>query len=110
MTFRGEEHDLQEMLGNLIDNACKWAESRIEVRVQHEKDRLVLTIDDDGKGIAADQREAMLHRGVRADEQVPGTGLGLAIVDDLARMYGGQLALGESPRGGLRATLNLPAA
>lgn len=110
ITFRGEEHDLQEMLGNLIDNACKWAASRIEIQVQHDKDQLVLIVDDDGKGIAAEQRAAMLHRGVRADEQVPGTGLGLAIVDDLARLYGGKLALSESPLGGLRATLNLPVA
>lgn len=110
LIFRGEEHDLQEMLGNLIDNACKWAVSDIEIKARQENDRLVLTIDDDGKGIALEQRAAMLHRGVRADEKVPGTGLGLAIVDDLARMYGGQLALSESPRGGLRATLNLPAA
>ncbi len=109
LAFRGEEQDLQEMLGNLLDNACKWAASRVEIQARQEKDRLVLTIDDEGNGIAADQRTAMLHRGVRADEGIPGTGLGLAIVDDLARMYGGQLALSESPRGGLRVTLTLPA-
>lgn len=105
----GEEQDLQEMLGNLIDNACKWAASSVEIQARQEKDSLVLTIDDDGNGIEADQRLAMLHRGVRADEGMPGTGLGLAIVDDLARMYGGSLALSESGAGGLRATLRLPA-
>lgn len=110
LSFRGEEHDLQEMLGNLIDNACKWANSRIEIAARIEQDRFVVTIDDDGKGIAADQRDAVLRRGVRADQQVPGTGLGLAIVGDLARMYGGQLVLGESPLGGLKASLILPAA
>ncbi len=109
LVFRGEEQDLQEMLGNLIDNACKWAASSVEIQARQEKDSLVLTVDDDGNGIEADQRLAMLHRGVRADEGMPGTGLGLAIVDDLARMYGGSLALSESGAGGLRATLRLPA-
>jgi signal transduction histidine kinase len=66
-------------------------------------------VDDDGKGIAIDQRDAVLQRGIRADQRVPGTGLGLAIVDDLARMYGGQLVLTDSPLGGLQAILTLPA-
>jgi signal transduction histidine kinase len=109
LMFRGEEQDLQEMLGNLLDNACKWAASRVEIHALIEADRLVIQIEDDGQGIAPDQREAMIRRGVRADEQVPGTGLGLAIVDDLARLYGGQLTLAESPLGGLQAKLNLPA-
>ena len=69
-----------------------------------------MTIDDDGKGIPAGQRQAMLGRGVRADEQVPGSGLGLAIVADLARIYGGALELADAPQGGLRAVLTLPAA
>jgi signal transduction histidine kinase len=96
------------MLGNLIDNACKWASSRIEIQARSEHDQLAITIDDDGKGIAADQRDVVLCRGIRADQQIPGTGLGLAIVDDLARMYGGHLALGNSPLGGLQAILTLP--
>lgn len=110
LAFRGEEQDLQEMLGNLFDNACKWASRRVEIDAGIEQDRLVIRVDDDGKGIAAEQREAMLRRGVRADQQVPGSGLGLAIVDDLARMYGGQVVLADSPLGGLRAVLTLPAA
>ena len=110
LAFRGEEQDLQEMLGNLLDNACKWASRRVEIDARIEQDRLVIRVDDDGKGIAAAQREAMLRRGVRADQQVPGSGLGLAIVDDLARMYGGQVVLADSPLGGLRAVLTLPAA
>jgi signal transduction histidine kinase len=109
LVFRGEEQDLQEMLGNLLDNACKWAARRVEVSAVLKGDRLAIRIDDDGPGIAPDQREAMIRRGVRADEQVPGTGLGLAIVDDLARLYGGRVALAESPLGGLAATLDLPA-
>lgn len=108
LTFRGETHDLQEMLGNLIDNACKWANSRVEIQARAEPERLTISIDDDGKGIAPDQRDTVLQRGVRADQQVPGSGLGLAITDDLARMYGGQLVLADSPLGGLRAILSLP--
>lgn len=110
LAFRGEEQDLQEMLGNLLDNACKWASHRVEIDAGIEQDRLVIRVDDDGKGIAVEQREAMLRRGVRADQQVPGSGLGLAIVDDLARLYGGQVVLANSPLGGLRAILTLPAA
>lgn len=109
LAFHGEAQDLQEMLGNLLDNACKWASRRVEIDAVIEQDRLVIRVDDDGKGIAAEQREAMLRRGVRADQQVPGSGLGLAIVDDLARMYGGQVVLAGSPLGGLRAVLTLPA-
>ena len=108
LAFRGEEQDLQEMLGNLIDNASKWANSRIEIQTRVEQERLTISVDDDGQGIALDQRDTVLQRGVRVDQQVSGSGLGLAIVDDLARMYGGQLALADSPLGGLRASLILP--
>ncbi|HUW24938.1 MAG TPA: sensor histidine kinase [Gallionella sp.] len=110
LVFRGEEQDLQEMLGNLLDNACKWAVHRIEINARIEQDNLEICVDDDGKGIPADQRDAMIRRGVRADQQMPGTGLGLSIVDDLARLYGGLLTLANSPLGGLRVTLTLPAA
>ncbi len=108
--FRGEEQDLQEMLGNLIDNAAKWAQSRIEIRTDAEAGKLRVTIDDDGKGIAESEFQRVLKRGVRADEQVPGSGLGLAITLDLARLYGGNLHLARSSLGGLQATLTLPAA
>jgi len=109
LAFRGEAQDLQEMLGNLLDNACKWAAHRVEVRAHADGDLLTITLDDDGPGLVAERRDAVLQRGVRADEQVPGSGLGLAIVDDLARLYGGQVALQDSPLGGLRAALTLPA-
>ncbi|GAB3546894.1 sensor histidine kinase [Noviherbaspirillum agri] len=108
--FRGEEQDLQEMLGNLLDNACKWADRIIEVRAQRDGASLVITVDDNGKGIPPAQRDAIFRRGVRADEQTPGSGLGLSIVDDLARMYGGMVEIADSPLGGVRMTLTLPAA
>ena len=110
LCFRGETQDLHEMLGNLLDNACKWATRRVELTASGADGQLRITIDDDGSGLADAQRDAVLRRGVRADQQVPGSGLGLSIVDDLARLYGGQIELGVSPLGGLRAVLILPAA
>lgn len=110
LAFRGEEQDLQEMLGNLLDNACKWAKRRVTVHTARDRSDVVITVEDDGKGLSPGEREAMLRRGARADERVPGSGLGLAIVDDLARLYGGRLDLGQSSLGGLRAILTLPAA
>ncbi len=108
LAFRGDAQDLQEMLGNLIDNACKWAEHHIEVNATMQGNFVNITIDDDGQGVANEQRHDVLRRGVRADEKVPGSGLGLAIVGDLAQLYGGTLVLQESPLGGLRAVLTLP--
>lgn len=108
-SVRVEMQDLQEMLGNLIDNACKWARQRVVISVFRDGPRIRIDIDDDGEGIVATQREEVLRRGVRADEKVPGTGLGLAIVDELARLYGGELTLNDSSLGGLRASLTLPA-
>ena len=107
---RGRREDFEEMLGNLVDNACKWAKCRIEVRSAADNGHIVTTVDDDGPGLDPSLRESVLKRGVRADEAAPGSGLGLAIVADLAELYGGSIALGASPLGGLRATLRLPAA
>jgi signal transduction histidine kinase len=107
LAFRGEEQDMQEMLGNVLDNACKWAHRRIEFLAEARDGKLLITVDDDGKGIAADRRNAVIGRGTRADEQVPGSGLGLAIVSDLAAMYGGCLELTDSRLGGLRVVLSL---
>ena len=109
LVFRGEAQDLQEMLGNLLDNACKWAGSRVEVSASRQAGELCIDIDDDGPGIDIEARPLLLQRGQRGDEQVPGSGLGLAIVDDLASLYGGRLALLDSPLGGLRVRLCLPA-
>ena len=107
---RGRREDFEEMLGNLVDNACTWARSRVEVRSSLEDGRVITTVDDDGPGLDPSLRESVLKRGVRADEAAPGSGLGLAIVADLVELYGGSIALGASPLGGLRATLSLPSA
>lgn len=108
-SVRAGREDVEEMLGNLIDNACKWARSRVVVTCVTEGSKVVITVDDDGKGLAEEMREAVLRRGVRADEAAPGSGLGLAIVRDLAEVYGGSVALASSPLGGLRAQLALQA-
>ncbi|HEX4028380.1 MAG TPA: HAMP domain-containing sensor histidine kinase [Rhizomicrobium sp.] len=107
--FRGERQDLEEMLGNLIDNACKWARSRVRVRCEGNGGRLVFRIEDDGPGLSAEQRSQVGERGERLDESVPGSGLGLAIVRDISKLYGGFFELGESSLGGLLARLELPA-
>ena len=107
---RSQREDYEEMLGNLVDNACKWARSRVEVRCGVTDGSIVTTVDDDGPGLDPSLRESVLKRGVRADEAAPGSGLGLAIVADLVELYGGSIALGSSPFGGLRAVLTLPSA
>jgi len=107
--LRVQREDLDEMLGNLLDNACKWAKSRIAVGSMVNGERIVITVDDDGPGLDPALREAVLQRGVRADEAAPGTGFGLAIVRDLAEVYGGSIALATSPLGGVSARLELPA-
>jgi signal transduction histidine kinase len=110
--FRGEKQDLEEMLGNLLDNAAKWARGRVVLRARSsgdpERPRLLLIVEDDGPGVPADRRHEMVVRGRRLDETVPGSGLGLSIVADLAALYRGSLTLGESDMGGLSATLDLP--
>jgi signal transduction histidine kinase len=105
---RGQREDLEEMLGNLLDNACKWAKSRVKIRSVQENGAVVLTVDDDGPGLPPSIRDQVLQRGVRADEAAPGSGLGLAIVRDLAQLYEGTITLDDSPMGGLHARLRLP--
>lgn len=113
--FRGEAQDLEEMAGNLLDNACKWAEARVELRVaplaQPRRGRaaFVIAVEDDGPGVPEAQRAAVLKRGSRLDETKPGSGLGLSIVTEIAELYGGELKLGDAALGGLRAELVLPA-
>src|SRR2546430_6652780 len=113
--FRGERQDLEEMAGNLVDNACKWAASRVFIEVLVERPvepgagpMLRIIVDDDGRGLSATELAQVSRRGQRLDESKPGSGLGLSIVVDLAALYGGSLSLGNAPIGGLRAELALP--
>jgi signal transduction histidine kinase len=114
--FSGEQHDLEEMIGNLVDNACKWAQSRVAIEVVADrfegdgKPRVRIIVDDDGPGLSPSEREQVALRGRRLDESKPGSGLGLSIVVELAGLYGGVLTLGTAPIGGLRAELALPGA
>ncbi len=109
LVFAGETQDLEEMLGNLLDNACKWARQRVEVKAERNGGRLRLAVEDDGPGIPESQLSEVLERGHRLDPSVAGSGLGLSIVHQVATLYGGDLTLKSSPSGGLRATLELPA-
>ena len=113
--FRGEQQDLEEMIGNLVDNGCKWALSRVAIEVMSDqpplagaKPRVRIIVDDDGPGLSPAERERVAQRGQRLDETKPGSGLGLSIVVELAGLYGGVLTLGTAPIGGLRAELALP--
>jgi signal transduction histidine kinase len=105
---RCETEDLEEMLGNILENACKWARSAVTISASTTPAGLTILVDDDGPGIDPANRERVLRRGVRADEAAPGSGLGLAIVSDLADLYGGSLTLDTAPGGGLRVRLVLP--
>jgi signal transduction histidine kinase len=115
--FRGERQDLEEMLGNLVDNACKWAQARVSIEVTSEraegdppKSVIRIAVDDDGPGLSPAERDQVARRGQRLDESKPGSGLGLSIVLELAALYGGSLTLANAPIGGLRAELVLPSA
>lgn len=115
--FQGEKQDLEEMLGNLLDNACKWGRKNVYLTVTVEPSeakartkRLKISVDDDGPGLTAEQRAKIGKRGLRLDESKPGSGLGVSIVNDLAASYRGALTLEASPYGGLCARIDLPAA
>ena len=108
--FRGEAQDLEEMAGNLIDNAFKWAKTKVVVSCTSDHNELALVIEDDGPGIAEEEIETITRRGRRLDEKTPGHGHGLGIAEDIAILYGGSLKLGRSTMGGLKAELRLPAA
>ncbi len=110
MRFRGDEGDLTEMLGNVLDNAFKWCRGRVRVRAEFRDGDLALTVEDDGPGIAPADIERLGERGVRADRSVPGHGIGLAVTRDIAEAYGGRLSISRSPIGGAAITLTLPAA
>jgi signal transduction histidine kinase len=112
LKFQGERQDLEEMVGNLLDNACKWARSQVSVEAQQKEGaaRFIVVVDDDGPGLTEAQRAKAVKRGQRLDETKPGSGLGLSIVADLAHLYKGRFELEPSPDGGLRARLELPGA
>jgi signal transduction histidine kinase len=111
LQFLGERQDLQELAGNVLENACKFCRGRVRAEAEPlSPSRWRLTVEDDGPGLPPEQRQAMLKRGERLDENAPGSGLGLSIVDELARAYGGSLALSASRMGGLCIDLELPRA
>jgi two-component system sensor histidine kinase PhoQ len=113
MQFRGDKGDFLELAGNLLDNACKWCDSRVRITIGHwlsetgVKSGLVLSVADDGPGIPADAAEALLQRGTRLDESTPGHGIGLAVVKDIAHSYGGQLSIQTSDLGGAEITVTI---
>lgn len=108
-TFAGDAQDLEELLGNLVENACKWAAGRVEVKARREAGTVVLTVDDDGPGVPDDWRDAAFEPGARLDETKPGSGLGLAIARDMVTLYRGGIQLGRSFLGGLYVEVRLPA-
>jgi signal transduction histidine kinase len=111
LCFLGERQDLQEILGNLMENACKWSVRRVRVSAGASGlGQMIVVVEDDGPGLPEDRRAEVLKRGARLDEDAPGSGLGLSIVDDLTRAYGGRLTLAASDMGGLKALLELPMA
>ncbi len=106
--FRGEKQDFEEMIGNLMENACKWAATEVVVTVTDTPQVLTIDVEDDGNGLSEEERAAAMKRGVRLDETTPGTGLGLSIVKELAELHKGELELGVAASGGLRARLRFP--
>jgi signal transduction histidine kinase len=103
-----DREDILEILGNLLDNACKWADSQVRLSIFPEEHGVCLCIDDDGPGIPESRRDEVCNRGIRLDEQTNGHGLGLGIVRDIVEAWGGRLSLLESPLGGLRVSIQLP--
>jgi signal transduction histidine kinase len=108
LTVACEQQDLDEMLGNLLENAFQWGRSRLDIRARHEDRYVVVEIDDDGPGLAQYQLSHVMQPGERLDETMPGFGFGLSITRELAELYGGGLLLCNIPTGGLRASLRLP--
>lgn len=108
--FQGECQDMEEMLGNLLENACKWAHGQVRVRAGQVDGYMELVVEDDGPGIPMAAKDGVLERGRRLDKSMPGNGLGLTIVHDVVDLYGGSLTLEDSPLGGLAAKLRLPSA
>jgi signal transduction histidine kinase len=109
--FLGERQDLMEIAGNAMENACKWCKGRVRVRAHAQgRDKIHLSVEDDGPGLTTAQKAEVVRRGARLDENAPGSGLGLSIIDELARAYRGELKLGDSQLGGLKIEVDLPRA
>ncbi len=110
--FPGDEGDLMELLGNLLENAFKYGRSWVAVTValSESERRLEIDIWDDGAGIPSDQRQQVLHRGKRADQRLPGQGIGLSVADEIVRLYGGELRIEESVLGGAGIVVVIPLA
>ncbi len=105
--FNGDRQDLQEIVGNLIDNACKWARSEVRVDVSADDQEIIISIEDDGVGLNPSKYEMAIKRGVKLDEITPGSGLGLSIVNDLVLLYGGSIGFDKSKLGGLAVLVHL---
>ena len=108
LAFPGHREDLEEILGNLMENACKWAVSCVRVSAEETSDHLMLMVEDDGPGMPAEQAAEASRRGKRFDQIASGWGLGLSIVSDLVEVIGGSVSFSKSPLGGLRACVDLP--
>ena len=106
--FFGDEQDLLEIAGNLIDNACKYGHGRVRVSTQQNADEWQLLVEDNGSGVAEDQRERILQRGVRLDSLLPGQGIGLALVSELVAQYQGRMQVRESTLGGACFCVSFP--
>jgi signal transduction histidine kinase len=110
LTLRGEREDFEEIVGNLLENACKWATRRVRITASGSDGGCLVEVEDDGPGRSDAELERALQRGIRLDEKVHGYGLGLSIVQDLVDLYGGEVRLAASELGGVRASVRLPAA
>ncbi len=112
LAFAGDSEDLQEIIGNLLDNAFKWASGEVVISADmaDSPEHFTLAIEDDGPGLPPETRDSVLERGKRLDESIPGAGLGLGIAQEIVALYGGKMTLDASPRGGLAVRLRLPAA
>jgi two-component system sensor histidine kinase PhoQ len=109
LRFAGDERDLMELLGNLLENACKYGTQKVSVSARLQDDNLLINIDDDGPGVSAERRDVVLQRGARLDTSAPGQGIGLAVAVDILSSYDGELSIHEAPLGGARFRILLPA-